>query len=276
MEATEHLAQRYARSHPQAAAKRLADLPGDEAAVFLEGLEPEIATSIVADFRPEEAASVLECVSTGRASEILTMLNLNDGVAILRHLPHDACDRILLGLPASLASRARSALAFPAGTAGALADAAVSTFDAETTAGEALSRGIDPRLPYLYIVDREHRPVGVLHVRDLLQADQTTPLRSIMKAPVHTITSSAPLNTIHRHGAWSTLDALPVVDGRGALVGVIRHKALRAAGPPVMAGGPTSAVKTLLDLGEVYWSGLYSAIEALAEDGSENVQGGPR
>lgn len=263
------LARRYATVHPEAAAKRLQELASDEAASFLAGLEPAAASAVVAELWPATAASILDQVALDHAAKILEKLNLSRTVALLRQLPANARDKILGAMPPNIAPRVRSALTLPAGTAGSEADAEVIPFDADTTVGEALSRGSDPRLPYLYVIDRDYRLAGVIHRRDAETSNQKASLRSIMKTAVQKVPATMPLAKLHQHGAWSALDALPVVDARGAFLGVIRHKALRAAPQASRtAHGSTTALTALLDLGEVYWSGLFSAIEVLAEGGT--------
>ncbi len=268
------LARRYATVHPAAAAQRLQELASDEAAAFLGGLEPAEASAVVVELWPATAASILDRVALDHAAKILERMNLSRTVALLRQLPADARDEIVNALPPSLQPRVRSALSLPAGTAGSEADAGVIPFDADTTVGEALARGSDPRLPYLYVIDRDYRLVGVVHRRDAENSDQTASLRSIMNAPLQKVPATMSLAILHQHGAWSAFDALPVVDARGAFLGVIRHKTLRASPPTSRkAPGPTTALTALLDLGEVYWSGLFSAIEVLAEGGAKPENG---
>ena len=271
------LARRYATSHPVAAATRIQDLDPDEAATFLAGLEPEAAAAVFSELWPRTAAGILDRVAPDRAAKVLEMLNLSRAAALLRQLPADARDRILNTLPPPIASRMRKSLSLAEGTAGSEADTGVIPYDAEMTVGEALARGSDPRLPYLYVIDREYRLVGVVHRRELEISNTGAVLRSIMKAPVQRIPATAPLATVHQHKSWSDFDALPVVDGRIAFLGVIRHKALRTAPRTSRAAaGPTPALTALLDLGEIYWSSLFSAIEIFAEGdakkGTEDLQ----
>jgi magnesium transporter len=274
MSTVHSLAHRYATVHPGAAAKRLQELASDEAAAFLAGLEPNAAAVVVAELWPQTAAAILDHFPLDHAAKILEKLNLSRTVALLRQLPTDARDKILGAMPPTIEPRVRSALSLPAGTAGSEADAEVIPYDADATVGEALARGSDPRLPYLYVIDRDYRLVGVVHRRDAENSDQTASLRSIMNAPLQKVPATMSLAILHQHGAWSAFDALPVVDARGAFLGVIRHKALRASPQTSRkVPGPTTALTALLDLGEVYWSGLFSAIEVLAEGGAKPENG---
>lgn len=271
------LARRYATAHPQAAARRLQELAFDEAATFLAGLEPETVAAVVAQMWPQTAAAILDRVAVDHAAKALEILDLSRTVALLRQLPADARDGILNALPPSFQPRVRTALSLPAGTAGSAADTEVTPFDADTTVAEALARGSDARLPYLYVIDQDYRLVGVIHRRELENSDDGALLRSIMKTSVQKVPATTPLAVLHQHPAWSSFDAIPVVDALGSFVGVIRHKALRATPQaPRMPAGPTTALTALLDLGEVYWSGLFSAIEVLAESSAKTADGDPR
>ena len=274
MSTLQSLARRYVAAHPDAAAIRLEELDSGEVASFLVGLEPQAAAAVIAELWPPKAAAILDRVDLDHAAKVLETLSLSRTIALLRQFPADARRNILRALPQSLGSRVRKALSLPAGTAGSEVDSAGTPCYADAMVGEALARGSDPRLPYLYVIDRDYRLVGVIHRRELEKAEESVSLRSIMKSPVQKVPATTPLTMLHQHGGWSAFDALPVVDARGAFLGVIRHKALRAAPHASrVAAGPTSALTALLDLGEVYWLGLFSAIEVLAEGGANAKTG---
>ena len=67
------------------------------------------------------------------------------------------------------------------------------------------------------------------------------------------------LATVAMHPAWRNLDALPVVDRVGRLIGAIRHRTVRQLqldnGPPV--------VETIMHLSEMYWVGLSGILSSL-------------
>ena len=274
MNATLSLARKYSTAHPREAAARLGKLPSEQVAVFLSGLDPAEASTILSELPTDIAAAVIERFEIERASRVLECLDLSRIVALLRALPADPREGLLRSLPKSLERRVSHALILPSGTVGTAADSTVRPFDADATVAAVRGAGVDPRLPYLYVIDREDRLVGVIHRRELDSSSDEAPLRSIMKTRVQSVNATDPMATIHDHRAWADLDALPVVDARGAFVGIIRHKSLRASprstpGPP----GPRTAVSAVLDLGEVYWSGLYLAIETLAAVGTITANG---
>lgn len=269
------LARQYAASHPKAAAERLSQMAPEAASGFLDDLQPDEAADLVAEMWPAAAADVLGQSRLGRGAEVLESLPFAKAVALLRLLEGEPRDMLLGALPRSLADRYRLALTLPAGTAGSVADSTVAPFDADSTVAEARARAVDHRIPYLYIVDREQRLVGVVHRGDLDRADAEASLRSVMIDRVQTLPASAPLVLASEHVAWADHDALPVVDGRGAFVGVIRHRTLRSSLQRTrLDAGPNTALTTLLDLGEAYWSSLFSAILTLSSSQSGAVDGG--
>jgi magnesium transporter len=277
MGASFSIARRYATAHPEAAAKRLSSIPAEGAAAFLADVEPEVAAIVLKRMWPGSADAVLAHLAIDSKVRVVETLDLTNVVVLLRQMQDDSRDAIIDALPEPLGRRVRHALALRPGTAGSVVDSSVSPFHVEATVAEVRSLGTDPRIPYLYVVDPEHRLVGVIHRRELEQADDRVALRSIMNTRVQTITATAPLAGLLNHGAWSHLDALPVIDARGTFLGIIRHKSLRAS-PHASAGASRSvaAVEALLDLGEVYWSTLYSAVETFAAIGPARVNGDPR
>ncbi len=277
MTATLSLAHRYVAAHPRAAALRVKGLPPEDVAALVGGLEPEIAAPVLKELWPDFASEVLGRLEPKRAAQIVEQLELTKTVMLLSRLSAEVRERVLQALPRPLERRVRSAIALPAGTAGSVADTSVIPFDADMTVAEARSRVDDPRFPYVYVVDRELRLVGVVHRRELAAQPDAELLRSLMKTRIQSITAADSMAVVHQHGAWADLDALPVVDDHGAFIGVIRHKMLRAAPSPSRgAAGSETAMSALLDLGEVYWSSLFSAIEALSTVGSEPANGGAR
>lgn len=239
-----------------------------EAASLLSELDPKASAAVFEEMWPEAAAPVLELVPPDQAERAIRELKIGRTAALLHRLSPQARERIVEALDPPLRTRVYKALALPFGTAGSAADSTITPFDAEATVGEAVARGLDQRLPYIYVVDRDYRLVGVLHRRELEGSKSGTVLRTIMTTSLQKVPAATPVVELHQLAAWSTLDALPVVDAQGTFLGVVRHKALRAIQPP--AAGPykpATALETLLDLGEVYWTGLFSAIELLTESG---------
>ncbi len=132
--------------------------------------------------------------------------------------------------------------------------------------------------PYAYVVDDDHRLIGVIHRKALATSDDRARIGNLMSPQVTRIPSAAPFSAVRDHRAWFEFDVLPVVDGSGVLVGVIRHRNVRSSGPTHQSA-PISQrplLDTFLELGELYWGGLTSVVAAMADRQTEGrAQGGP-
>jgi magnesium transporter len=264
MDAAFGFASRYAADHPAEAAKRLEGLSPEDVASFVEKVDHATAAKLLDRLAPPIAGSIVEAMETEAASEILALGSVDQCVRVLRHVSHDRRRQILSLLPQRVATMVGRILTFPEGSAGSIADGSVTALPSDMTvdSGRRVSR--DPRFPYVYVVDRGHRLVGVAHKRDLEESSERATLQEIMAPVVARVPATASVSQLQRHGAWRHFDALPVVDGRGVYLGAIRHKDLRNLdGRHVAAGGTGQPIATLLDLSELYWLGLSTMVTAL-------------
>jgi magnesium transporter len=275
METMRRFASRFAADHPTEAARRLEGLTPRNVASFFEKADPATAAAVLDRMAPPIAASCIGAMDIARGSEVVGLLPVDRGIRLLRHLDPEHRAHILRLLPGKLAEQAERTLRFPEGSAGGLADGSVIPLPTDMTVNDALRVARDPRFPYVYVVDRDHILVGVVHKREVQAGSENTTLDSIMTPNATRVPAHAAAAELHRHPAWRDLDALPVVDRRGVYVGAIRHKRLRGVEESRSAiGGAAAPLGTLLDVAEVYWIGLASVVAALAEGSAESREEG--
>jgi Mg/Co/Ni transporter MgtE len=199
-------------------------------------------------------------------ARILELLPVSRCVLILRPLDKEE-QTVMVGLlPSTTAPWVERLLRSSKDSAGFLAEPARAVLSPEMSVGEArqLIGGIVGSS--VYVVDGDNRLVGVVHQRQLAASDPRALVGNLMSAKVTRIPSAAPLSAIRDHQAWFDFDRLPVVDGSGVLVGVIRHRSVRRSGRALRAA-PTShgpVLNTFLELGELFWGGLTSVVAATA------------
>jgi magnesium transporter len=255
----------FARHHPAETASRLEGLSAAETVGFLDHLDPPQAAQVLDRMAPGRSAACIELMDDSRASELLVGLEDRQRIRVLRQIESSRRDRVLAALPENTRRSARRALAMPEDSAGAIADPSVTAISTDMTAGTARQATHDPRVPYLYVVDRDHRLVGVVHKRDVQSGPDDARLDQMLEGDVTRVPAHATVAQLHRHRAWRDLDALPVVDGKGTYVGAIRHKDLRRIAPrppgPVATSSPFSIV---LDLAELFWLGLSDVLRGLS------------
>src|SRR5688572_15173051 len=76
-------------------------------------------------------------------------------------------------------------------------------------------------LYYAYVLDEEHRLLGVASFRDLITAPRDKKIRDVMRTQLVKVTEDQDQEAVsrlfHKHG----LRAIPVVDGKGRLKGIV-------------------------------------------------------
>jgi Mg/Co/Ni transporter MgtE len=267
MKAQDHLAVRFAAAHPGEVARRLELVPPRDAASFLAALEPAVAAEVVEGMLPSTAAAAFEVMSSDELSSILARLPAARCVLVLRSVSAPDRREFVSLLPQATAAKVARLLRSSVGSAGVLAEPVAAVLSPEMAVDEALRTLEKTSGSSTYVVDGDHKLVGVVHRRDLSKGDQRTRVGGLMTRHVVKLPAAASLAAIRKHRAWVDFEKLPVVDGSGVLVGEIRHRNIRRAGPArraVEAASSGAALGVFLELGGVYWSGLTSVLEAFA------------
>lgn len=263
------LAREFISAHPGDAARVVERHPVPEAAEVLAGLAPEESALVLDQMAPATAAECLAAMPPWSAGEVLARLPIDRAAALLRRLPAKVAQRLLDEAPTPVLTTAlRMLVAYPEGTAGALVDPTVLAVPSEMRARDALEtvvREASHALYYVFAVDRAHRLVGVLSLRELMLAAPEASLADAMHTDVECLRSSAEVAEILGHPGWREHHALPVVDEGGKFLGALRYRTLRRlerAGAE--ENGRSPALAAAISLGELYWFGLSSVLEGMA------------
>lgn len=261
------VASRFAEDHPGEAAAVLEGASFTEAAGLLGELSVSVSAQVLARISPSLAADCLRTMPPQLVAEVLAALPLDITSRLLRRASDETREGWLAGLPTALADALRRKLRFPPGTAGALADPLVLALPADMSVTEAqkqLRRSPERAYYYIYMVDRDHRLVGVLDVRELMLASGKEPLSAVMHGDPVCVSAQSDLSTIVPHQGWRELDALPVVDAAGVFIGIVRHRTMRQLSGAAAEEPVEPVVNTLVNLGELYWAGLSAFLSGMS------------
>lgn len=263
MTAAERLARSFIADHPDDAAQLLERAEPADAAMILEGVPASVAAEVYRALGPGPAAACAALLGEESLAAIIEALPVDAAGAALRRVVPTRRDSVLERLEEDRRDLLRALLSYPEDTAGALADPQVLAFTDDITAGEAqrqLRGAAEGLFDSLYVVTRERALAGVLSLSELLAAPAKVPLASVMRRDLVRLEAHADLATVAAHPAWRDFDALPVVDGAGRLIGVIRHKTIRR-----MSREPVQPMMdTIVGLSELYWVGLAGMLASLA------------
>jgi magnesium transporter len=198
----------------EAAAELISDLSPTEAADVLEEMQDEAAADLLEELHPAEAAGMIAELEAHEAADIVEHLDAEARTAIFDELSDRHVDDIL------------DLLRYPPDSAGGLMSSGPATIPLGLTAGAAIEelRRLHARvhnLNYVYVVDADSRLVGVVSFRDLVFATPEAPLNEAMVASPLAVRPEVDREEVAAIFQRYGLLALPVVDHRGVLLGLI-------------------------------------------------------
>lgn len=264
MTAEERVALAFVADHPDEAARLLERVDANDAAAVVRSVDPSEAAEVLRVMAPSSAASCVSALDDTALASILDALSLDEAAALLRSQDAARREAVLQQVPdEDRRSQLRTILSFPDDTAGAIADPLVLALPDDITVADAQKqmRGSDQHLfYYLYVVRRDRTLVGALALPELMAARPKETLADVMRRDLVRLDAQLDLATVIAHPAWRDLDAMPVVDQAGRLIGAIRHKTMRQ----LSGARPRPMSATIAGLSELYWVGMSGMIASLA------------
>ncbi len=195
----------------------------DRAAELMEDLPDAHAADLIDDMPAHEAAAIVEEMASDHRADVLGEMAKEESDAILEHLEEDD------------AEEARRLISYPADTAGGLMMTEFAAYPMSATVREVVEdltgREGDYTfltVHYVYVVIKKHRLKGVLRLRDMVFADPDVRIGDIVQ-PAMTVSPDASLGELEEFFDENDIAAVPVVDERGFLLGIVRRRALLEA-----------------------------------------------
>src|SRR5687767_15123270 len=226
------------RDPSQETAERLEDIPAADGAAVMQGLsheeaadvaeylDPNTAADLLVEMDPERAAEVIKDMEPPEAAMVLEAMDPDDRVDILGHVPAPLHDLLVSEMNAEDQAEVRRLEQYPPDTAGGIMTTDVTSLYEYITVDDAihLLRKLSEELEqmfYVYVIDRREHLVGVLSMRDLILAKPDKQLRDIMIQGVRSVPATMDQEQVARIMRKYGYLAMPVVDERGRLVGLI-------------------------------------------------------
>lgn len=279
MTAERHIALGFMEAQPERAAMTLEQLPAAQAAAVLRAVPDSLAATVLRGMNVPYAADCLaQLVAAGAGAAgaaLVAELSTDDAAPILRAMDPAVRDPLLAEAPDAVREPIERSLPYADGTAGAAMDPGVFRLPDDVLVVDArlrLGRAAKALLYYVYIVDREHRLVGVLDIPELMLARPRDPVSAAMHRDIEWIDVLAPVALVREHVGWQRFHALPVVDEEHRLVGAIRYQTLRRLERAAASRGPAPehlAAGALAELFQLGTSGFVSGIAATTGAGRE-------
>ena len=201
----------------------LALLPPERAASLLEVVSDAYAADLIEEMPTEHAAPIVEELASDHRVDVLSELDADDAEAIIAELAEEDADEI------------RELITYAADQAGGLMMTEFASYPMSLTVREVVEdltrEDIDYHLltvHYVYVVVRKRKLKGVIRIRDLVFADPGSAIGELAKE-AYTVSPEASLNELENFFDEHDIAAVPVINTRGMMLGIVRRRAVLEA-----------------------------------------------
>ena len=220
-----HFIRRAHDVEPADLADVLSALDEHERVAVVQALPPELSSQALAEM-PEDShvGETLAALDPGQAAEIVGELDDDDAADILGELDPTRQEKILSGVIDR--SEVDRLLRYDEETAGGRMTTHMVTVSDKATVEEALeqirrqSEQVED-FYHVFVVDAEHRLVGLLPFKDLVISRPNRPIRSFMSPADIFVTPDLDQEEVARLMARYNLPSVAVVDEQGKLLGQV-------------------------------------------------------
>jgi len=214
------------RLHPSDLAEIISDLSTNDAASVIRHLDDETAADAFEHLEPEKQQALIEEVGPERAADIIEEMDADDAADVLADLPHEQRTQLLAEMEPDLAEELKELSSYEEGTAGSLMTTDFMWIYPHRTVAATIDmiRELAPEtefIYYLYVLDQSEKLLGVLSLRELLLAKPADTIHGIMQVDVVNVSPDTSANDVAGTIARYDLLACPVVDERGAMIGIV-------------------------------------------------------
>ena len=204
----------------------ITDLPLEQQFVVFSLAEKETAADVFANLPVESQKELISSLSDKQLTNILVDLSIDDMVDMIGELPANMVKRILLHSDQKTRRLVNKFLRYPDDSAGSIMTAEFIDLKKEMTVRQAIDRikqqAEEMETIYtLYVTDKRRRLEGILSFRELIIADESKEIGSIMERDVISVSTTDDQERCAEIFNKYHFLSLPVVDNEQRLVGIV-------------------------------------------------------
>ncbi len=212
--------------HPADVADILEQLDPQQRAAVFEHLDESSRTEAVSEMEDDVQAEFLDDLDDATAARLIGDMDPDDAADIVRDLSYEKAETLLRLMGMDDAAEIRRLLGFKDGTAGGMMTTQFVAVEGDTTVREAIGVLRDlpedfPTVHYVYVTDDYGKLVGVLSMRTLVLSSDDARLGDIMYEDVITVPPDELEDDVVADIFKYDIPAMPVVDERGAMLGIV-------------------------------------------------------
>jgi len=214
------------------------NLTPDEQRQLLSVISAERAAQIVEEFPDSHTADLIEEMPASQAAPIMVEMASDHRVDVLSEMDREDTEEILQYLDEEDVQEIRDLIHFPPDVAGGLMMTEFAAYPMSATVREVVEdlTGREGRegdyefltVHYVYVVAKQSLLVGVIRLRDLVFANPDARIGSVAVKAL-AVPANATLAELDQFFDDHDIAAVPVVDGRNHLLGIVRRRAVLEA-----------------------------------------------
>ncbi len=212
--------------HPADLAAQLSELDLDQLVTIFSHMSPECCADVLTHMDYEDQREIAKELSNDVLALAITRMSSDDRVDLLQSMPEESSEILLRLLATTEREDIRRLSSYEEDTAGALMTSEYATLSPGLTARQAIDKlrleaPNKETIYYSYVIDSHRRLLGLVSLRELILARPTTKIEKIMRRDPIFARVHDDQEEVARQMAKYDLLAMPVVNGKDALVGII-------------------------------------------------------
>jgi CBS domain-containing protein len=192
-------------------------LDHDQASETLEEIEPKVQREIISSLSTEKVVQLINDMTPGQAADILSVLPSSEAHVILDAMNAESARKV----QAIINRQEEKVIHYTTQKILKFAPDTLVEYVQNDYPRHARDKDV---IMYIYVVDDQDHLLGVVDLKELLQADDKAFLRDVMVENVISISTGSTLKEAAQEFGRYGFRALPVVDEDDHLVGVIPYR----------------------------------------------------
>lgn len=206
----------------------LAELPLEQAAVCFRLLPRDEAGDVFAELDADLQTDLIDQLGDIRSRQAIEALEPDDRARVLDELPTEVAKRLIASLSPATRRETQAILGYDYEMVGRLMTPDYIHVRPEWTVSRALEHirkfGRDAEtVHWIFVIDAKHRLVDDLRIRELLIAEPNAEIGSILDGSFQALNAQDDREEAVRMMARYDRTAMPVIDSRGVLLGIVTH-----------------------------------------------------
>ncbi|KAA3592877.1 MAG: magnesium transporter [Candidatus Scalindua sp. AMX11] len=212
-------------------ARIIESLDDSEAIEVLKVLPPLQSAKVIYDLQPSLVASFLIQVPDEYFEGIVDSLDPQKISDIILSLPDELRGNLLQKTPEKKKSLIRELLTFPEESVGRIVSRDYLAFHVDLRVKDIINKirlmaRRKSSFAYAYVVDGDHRLIGVLRMFDLIAASREATIGAIMRREIYSIDSFSSREQAANYFKVHRYSAAPVVNSENRLLGIVKAEKL--------------------------------------------------